>query len=124
MSIQEVATGIVALVRAGKFDEATKTYYSPDIVSVEAFAAPGESREAVGMAALQAKGEWWEQNMEVHGIETTDPMYNGEQFALYMTFDVTNKASGQRYPIKEVAVYTVKDGKIVHESFFYGPMEG
>ena len=31
----------------------------------------------------------------------------------------TEKASGQRSQGKEVAVYTVKDGKITREEFFY-----
>ena len=33
--------------------------------------------------------------------------------------DVTPKASGERMQMDEVAVYTVKDGKIVQEEFLY-----
>lgn len=119
MSVQEVATDLVALVRAAKFEEAMTKYYSPDIVSVEAFAPEGQDREARGIAAVQAKGEWWAQNMEVHSVECTNPAYNGDQFAVTMKLDVTDKNNGQRYPMEEIAVYTVKDGKIVHEAFFY-----
>jgi predicted ester cyclase len=32
---------------------------------------------------------------------------------------VTNRSSGQRMQLSEMALYTVKDGKIVREQFFY-----
>jgi ketosteroid isomerase-like protein len=34
--------------------------------------------------------------------------------------DFTNKETGQRMQMDEHALYTVKDGKIVEERFFYG----
>jgi len=34
-------------------------------------------------------------------------------------FDVTFNDSGQRFKMEEVALYTVKDDKIVKEEFFY-----
>ena len=37
------------------------------------------------------------------------------------TNDVTYKPSGRRFQIDEMALYTVKDGKIVHEHFYYNP---
>jgi hypothetical protein len=33
--------------------------------------------------------------------------------------DVTFKGSGQRMQLDEVGLYTVKDGRIVREEFFY-----
>ena len=33
--------------------------------------------------------------------------------------DVTQRESGNRIKMDEVALYTVKDGKIVEERFFY-----
>jgi ketosteroid isomerase-like protein len=41
------------------------------------------------------------------------------QFAVQYTFDVTFKPTGQRTEMSEMALYTVKDGKIVREQFFY-----
>jgi ketosteroid isomerase-like protein len=35
-------------------------------------------------------------------------------------FDVTPKATGQRVKNREIAVYTVANGLIVREEFFYG----
>jgi ketosteroid isomerase-like protein len=42
-----------------------------------------------------------------------------KQFAVSYDFDVTQKASGQRFAMTEMALYTVKDGRIVREQFFY-----
>lgn len=35
------------------------------------------------------------------------------------TFDVTIKANGHRMTMDEMGLYTVADGKIVREEFFY-----
>ena len=40
---------------------------------------------------------------------------------MHYTFDVTNKTSGERVNMSEMALYTVKDGKVVAEQFFYNP---
>jgi len=116
MTTKEVGTELTALVRQGKFEEAVTRFYSPEIISVE---AGGPQPEARGIAAVQAKGEWWDQNFQVHEVTASEPYVNGDQFAVLMKLDVTEKANGKRYPIEEVAVYTVADGKIVHERFFY-----
>jgi ketosteroid isomerase-like protein len=39
-------------------------------------------------------------------------------FAAKIVVEVTDKASGQRTEMSEIAVYEVRDGKIVHERFF------
>ena len=44
MTTQKVADALVELCCEGKFHEAIKTFYSPDIVSGEAGAPPGMSR--------------------------------------------------------------------------------
>ena len=117
MAVSDVAQGLVALCREGKFDEAVSQYYSDDIVSVEAM---GPDPIAKGIAAVKAKGEWWASSFEVHSIEVLGPFVNGDQFAVRFTLDTTEKATGKRSTMDEIAVYTVKDDKIVHESFFYG----
>jgi ketosteroid isomerase-like protein len=55
----------------------------------------------------------------IHGNETFGPYVNGDQFALRFRVDFTIKASGERIQIDEVGLYTVRDGAIVEERFFY-----
>ena len=119
MTTQEVANTLVKLCSAGKFDEATNTLYSHDIVSMEAGAPPGGSRESKGLAAVKAKGEWWVANHEVHSAKVEGPIVAGAHFAVTFKMDVTFKPEKKRFTMEEVAVYKVKDGKIVYEEFFY-----
>ncbi len=119
MSTQEVADGLVKLCSQGKFDEATRTFYSPEIVSVEASAPPGQSREAKGLPAVIAKGEWWATNHEVHSVKVEGPLVAGSHFAVAFKLDVTFKPQAKRFTMEEIAVYKVADGQIVYEEFFY-----
>src|SRR5580700_8088529 len=119
MTIQEVANTLVKLCSEGKFDKATEALYSPDIVSMEAGAPPGGSREAKGIAAVAAKGQWWVANHEVHSSAVEGPLVAGSHFAVTFKLDVTFKPESRRFKMEEVAVYKVADGKIVNEEFFY-----
>src|SRR5579859_7847579 len=119
MTTQEVADKLVKLCSAGQFNEATEALYSPDIVSMEAGAPPGGSREAKGIAAVKAKGEWWLANHEVHSVKLEGPLVAGSHFTVTLKMDVTFKPQGRRFQMEEVAVYKVADGKIVYEEFFY-----
>ena len=119
MNIKEVADTLVKLCSQGKFHEAMEALYSPDIVSMEAGAPPGQSREAKGIAAVRAKGEWWTANHEVHSATVEGPLIAGAHFAVTFKLDVTFKPDKRRFTMEEVAVYKVADGKIVYEEFFY-----
>ena len=119
MNTQEVANRLVALCSAGKFDEALETLYSPDIVSMEAGAPPGMSRESKGLAAVKAKGDWWVANHEIHSITVEGPLVAGSHFAVTFKMDITFKPEAKRFTMEEVAVYKIVDGKVVYEEFFY-----
>jgi hypothetical protein len=119
MTTQEVADKLVTLCSQGKFDEAAESLYSPDIVSMEAGAPPGMSRESKGLAAVKAKGDWWTANHEVHSFKLEGPLVAGSHFAVKFKFDVTFKPEAKRLKLDEIAVYKVVDGKIVYEEFFY-----
>jgi hypothetical protein len=117
METNEIASGLVALCRVGKFDEAVKAYYGEGIVSVE-----GDGSTVTGRAACEAKGAEWEAAHEVHGLEVEGPFVGTDQFAVRFKLDVTVKANNQRIIADEVAVYTVEAGKIVREVFLYAGM--
>ena len=119
MTTQEVANTLVKLCSEGKFEEATKTLYSPDIVSMEAGAPPGGSRETKGLPAVVAKGEWWTANHEVHSVIVEGPLVTGSHFAVVFKLEVTFKPQAKHFKMEEVAVYKVADGKVVYEEFFY-----
>ena len=119
MTIKEVADRLVALCSEGKFHDATTELYANDIVSMEAGAPPGGSREAKGLVAVLAKGEWWVNNHEVHSVVVEGPLVAGTHFSVAFKLDVTFKPQSKRFVMEEIAVYKVVDGKIVYEEFFY-----
>lgn len=119
MTTKEIADKLVHLCSQGKFQEAMEAFYSPDIVSMEAGAPPGQSRESKGLAAVKAKGEWWAANHEVHSATAEGPLVAGSHFAVAFKLDVTFKPQARRFQMEEIAVYKVADGKIVYEEFFY-----
>ena len=117
MTTNEIAQEFAALCKAGKFEEAGERFWAEDIVSVE----PMEGEMAVlrGKPAVRGKGEWWYANHEIHSAETHGPYVNGDQFALRFHLDVTARQSGQRMQMEEVGLYTLRDGKIAEERFFF-----
>jgi hypothetical protein len=119
MTTQQVAETLVKLCSQGKFEEATKTLYSPDIVSVEAGAPPGQSRETKGLPAVLEKGEWWVTNHEVHSVNVEGPLVAGAHFAVTFKLDITFKPESKRFQMEEIGIYKVAGGKIVYEEFFY-----
>ena len=122
MNTMEIARKLVELCKQGKNLEALNTLFAADVVSVEAFDPPGGQREAKGIAAVKGKGEWWVANHEVHSALVTGPWPHDDRFIVGFQYDVTNKPSGKRMKMDEVGLYTVRNGKIVREEFFYAGM--
>ena len=114
-----VADELVSFCRVGKNLDAINALYSPDIVSIESMGNETMPREQKGIDAIIAKNKWWSENNEVHSSTVDGPFVGDDKFAVYYNFDVTFKPTGKRNAMEEMALYTVKDGKIVREQFFY-----
>jgi len=119
MTTFEIAKKYVELCRAQQNHAALETLFSPDAVSVEAAAMPGMPAESKGLKAIVEKSKQWQANHEVHGAKLEGPWPNGNRFVVRFSYDVTNKPSGQRFQMEEAALFTVDNGKIVREEFFY-----
>ncbi len=119
-TLREVADELVHNCKTGNEMHGLETLYHPDAVSVEAGAPPGEDRMKAGVEAIRGKHHWFNDNFEVHSANVEGPFLHGDdRFAVIFDVDATMKSSGQRTPMREVAVYHVKDGKITREEFFY-----
>lgn len=119
MTIKEISNRYVALCKEGKYGECLDELFSKDAVSVEAWTPPGVDPVASGVAAIRAKGEWWVNNHEVHSGDVFGPYPNGDRFMVRFVFDVTNKPANRRMTMDEIGLFTVENGKIVREEFFY-----
>ncbi len=120
MNTEQVAKRLVELCREGKYEQAQEELYADDAVSIEMKGLPpGALGDAEGMPAIREKGRKWAENIvEMHGGSVGDPIIAGNWFSLVMAIDATYKDMG-RMDMKEICVYGVREGKIVHEQFFY-----
>ena len=121
MTALEIGNKLVKFCQEGKNLDSINTLYSDDIVSVEAYAPPGGAdRTAKGIEAVRGKHTWWNENHIVHSAETYGPYPHGDdRFAVRFVYDITNKPSGRRMMMDEVAVFSVANGKVVREEFYY-----
>ena len=126
MTTLEVGKRIAELCRQNKNVDAVNELYDAKIVSLEAMSMPGFPQRMEGIEPIRKKNEWWLGNHDIHSTTVSGPFPNGEQFILHMKADVTPKVgpkAGKRMQSEEVGLYTVKNGKVVQEQFFYD-MEG
>lgn len=120
MDMNAISAALVEGCRTGGARDNLAKLYAADAVSVEA-ADNGQGREAHGLEAIMGKHDWWDSTFDFVSGDISDPMPNGDdRFAVIFDISVKHKESGEVSDMKEVALYTVGDGKIVREEFFYG----
>lgn len=116
MTTQEIAQRLVELCRKGDYETAYTELYSKDIVSHEM--SEYMSGTLTGLDAVMEKAKKWGENIvTMHSTYTNDAVVAPGSFACVMGFDADFKTEG-RMKGDELAVYKVKDGKIVEEWFF------
>jgi hypothetical protein len=118
--LMQIGSQLVEFCNNGQWREAQQQMYSAEAISAEAVPMPDGERISNGLEAIVAKGDWWEGAHEVHSTTAEGPFVHGEdRFNVIFDMDVTNKESGERTQMREVATYVVNDGKIVREEFAY-----
>lgn len=120
MTTQEVANRLVALCREGKYEQAVKELYAPDVVSMEAEGTP--NRVEKGLAAIAEKSARFDSKIEkINSTTISDPIVAENFFSMAMLMNVRMKGMPVDIDMDEICVYNVRDGKIVKEEFFYTP---
>lgn len=111
------------LCNQGKNIDAIKALYSDDIVSIEAMQGSEDMPQTMkGKDAILGKNQWWLENHEVHAGSVKGPFPHNDRFILMMHYDITPKCgptAGKRMQMEEAGLYTVENGKITKEEFFY-----
>ena len=115
MTLQEIADGLVSLCRQGKFREAMDAYYADDIITVE---AQGDPRELKGIDACRGKAQWFDGTFETLDCQVEGPWLNDPCFLAKFSIKVRQRETGEESVMDEYALYSVHDGKVVHERFF------
>jgi hypothetical protein len=121
MTTQEFAADFLSLYRAGSVIQIYDELYSKDIICKEPdqAVAIGVPPLTIGIDAVKAKSKARQELIaEVHSFYCSEPVVGGAHFSVAMGRDITLK-NGQRLNLNEIAVYGVKEDKIVTETFFY-----
>jgi SnoaL-like domain len=118
MTTQDVANRMNELFKENKWDVVQEELYAEDAVSIEPDHAQG-LKSVKGMAAIKQKGKDFSNMIEeMHGGWHSEPIVAGNFISFGMGMDCTMKGMG-RTKMDEIAVYEVKDGKVVKEQFFF-----
>src|ERR1700733_15414250 len=118
MTTQEIGYRFHELCSENKYMEAQQELYSDDAVSIEPVHAQG-MQSVTGRQQIIDKGKRFQEMIEeIPGGSVSDPIVAGNFISMAVVFDVTLKGM-DRQNMQEIAVYEVKDGKIVKEQFFY-----
>lgn len=118
MTTQEVANRMNELFKENRWMEVQDELYAENAVSIEPPHAQG-LKSVEGLAAIKQKGEMFNTMIEeMHGGWHSEPIVAGKFISFGMGMDVTMKGMG-RMKMDEIAVYEVKDGKVVMEHFFF-----
>jgi hypothetical protein len=121
MTTQELANRYLDLYKKGNVAEIYNELYSSDIIcnEPEHAAAMGIPTLTRGIDAVKAKSKARQEIIaEVHSGYCSEPVVGGNYFSVAMGRDITFK-TGQRRKLDEIAVFGVKDDKIISETFFY-----
>lgn len=118
MTTRDVANRLHELFNEGKWQQAQEELFANDAESVEPPKSQG-MQSVKGLDAIRTKGQQFNDMVEeMHGGYVSDPIVAGNYVAFAMGMDCTYKGMG-RQKMDEIAIYEVKDGKIVKEQFFY-----
>jgi hypothetical protein len=118
MTTKEVADRFTELAQTNQWEKIQDELFASNAVSIEPPQSPG-LQTAEGIDAIKQKGkQFGEMVEEVHGGYTSPAVVGGNFFSIAMGMDCTMKGMG-RMKLDEIALYEVKDGKIVREQFFY-----
>jgi hypothetical protein len=120
---QEVANRLSELFKEYKWTQVHDELFREDAKSIEPAHSKG-MQTVQGLDAIRKKGEDFNNMVEeMHGGWVSEPIVGGNYIAVSMGMDCTFKGGMGRIKMEEIALYEVKDGKIVSEQFFYEDTE-
>jgi len=116
MNLQTLGQKVVDLCNQGKNFEVMETLYDPNIASIEP-----TGKATIGKHPVIEKSRKWAEGVEIHSEAVLGPFFHGkDRFATKTIFEVTRKETGKRESLEEITIYTIKDGLITQEEFFFG----
>ena len=120
MTTREIADRFYQLSQEFNWKQIQEELYDENAQSIEPEKAAEQGlRNVQGIEAIKNKAKDFDAMVEeMHGGYTGKPIIAGNHFAVAMGMEATFKGMG-RQKMDEIAVYEVKDGKVVKEQFFF-----
>ena len=113
MDIRKDVQGVIDGILTGKILDTFDKYYADKVVMSE-----NGADERVGKATNRQYEEAFLANTEFHSAKVGAIVVDGNNAAVEWTFEVTPKG-GSRVVMRQVALQTWNDGKIVREAFYH-----
>ena len=112
----EIGAAVVTHLNSGAMSDTPlwDKFWSDAIESIE-----GSGMGWAGRKAMEAKCAEFMGENEILGCRASGPFVGATGFAVHIEIELKPKG-GDVMQMKEVAVYTVKNGKVVREEFMYG----
>ncbi len=119
-TINDVAHDFTAMLRSGQFAAAGERYWADDVTSTEPIDLPGGIPAVVsGIAATRIKCGARFNAAQIDELSIDGPFVTGNQFALFIDMMIASHSDGRARPFTEIALYTVRNGRISEERYFY-----
>lgn len=119
-TIDDIARDFTAVLRLQGFAAAGEKYWADDVKSVEPMDLPGGiSAHVTGIAAARRKCNARFGGMQINDLSIDGPFVTGNQFALFIDMMIAGGADRAPGFFSEIALYTVRDGRISEERYFY-----
>ena len=119
-NVQDVASDFTSMLRQGRFVDAGNRYWAEAVTSLEPIDLSTNIPASVsGIDAARGKAQFRFGEGRIEDLGIDGPFITGDQFALFLDMLITDPATGTARPFTGIAIFTVRDGRIIDEIFFY-----
>lgn len=114
LTSHQIALQLKAFCMQQQFAQARKALFAMDATSIEA-----DGKVYKGLKEIEQKHQGWMQSVElVRKLHIAKPLVNGNRIVLSFTWYITYKGAKETC-WKEIGIFTLSEGKIKQEQFFY-----
>ena len=118
--VQDVARDFTSMLRQGRFVDAGNRYWAEAVTSLEPIDLSTNFPASVsGIDAARGKAQFRFGEGRIEDLGIDGPFITGAQFALFLDMLITDPATGTARTFTGIAIFTVRDGQIIEERFFY-----
>ncbi len=116
MDKKQIARRLVELCREGKYPQAIEELYADDSTGHEDFMGGATMGDK---AAIRHGTEHWLAVNDLKDNKVGDPMFFGDRFVVRFTGTMVKKDGTGEHAYEEIGLYTIENGKITKQEFFY-----